>query len=125
MNITKILQENKRNFEKFHTKFPNLLSDIDPYYFDAPKGWHSILNELFTFLEDRGVRAIQVKQKFGELRVYLTGDVSLECPKIVSRAEELSRTTCEECGSMERVSLVGEMVGKGLIKQRRLCRECV
>lgn len=43
------------------------------------------------------LRYIQIKQKFGELRVYVSGATD-EARALINAAELRSRTVCEECG---------------------------
>lgn len=59
--------------------------------------------------------AVQIKEKFGELRVYMSY-YNEEIEKFINEAEELSRKTCERCGAP------GEQKGGGWIVT--LCDEC-
>lgn len=47
--------------------------------------------------EEYHPRASQVKEKFGTLRFYMSGETE-EMSKAISEAEDASATTCEECG---------------------------
>jgi len=60
-------------------------------------------------------KAIQVKEKYGGLRFYMTAGND-EIYNLISKAEELSCKTCEECGSP------GEERSGGWI--RTLCSDC-
>ena len=57
--------------------------------------------------------AMQVKEKFGTLRFYVSGgeipdaDVSIRTDALIEMAERLSATTCEECGSPGRLTRGG------------------
>jgi hypothetical protein len=73
--------------------------------FCCDDGWEPLIRELSVKLEniiasmpnkERPVAA-QVKQKFGELRFYLTLH-NTEMEKLIDEAEELSFKTCEKCG---------------------------
>jgi hypothetical protein len=63
------------------------------------------LNDLGRALDGIPVRAVQVKEKFGTLRVHVTEDESLSeetrtfVDAAVREAERASSITCEECGS--------------------------
>jgi len=63
------------------------------------------------------VVAVQVKEKFGELRFYHTGGDDIIFG-MVWLAESLSNTICEECGSTEHVGQTS-----GWIMTR--CKQCV
>ena len=47
--------------------------------------------------DDGHPRAVQVKEKFGTLRFYMTGETE-EMSRLIHRAEERSAVTCEKCG---------------------------
>ena len=53
---------------------------------------------------DPTVEAIQVKEKFGGLRFYITGG-SEEIHNLIDAAEDLSFETCEDCGTKENVTV--------------------
>lgn len=74
--------------------------------FACGDGWYEIINGMSAQLEalivsdpECGVRASQVKEKFGFLRVYLRGQVTEEMREIVLAASSRSSTTCESCGA--------------------------
>lgn len=62
-------------------------------------GWSSLIHEVFTKLEQVGnpVKIIQVKEKFGGLRVY-TDYVNDELDTFILDVERRSLRICEECG---------------------------
>ncbi len=63
-------------------------------------GWVPLLRELFEGLRAEGhdLGSIsQIKEKFGTLRVYLSG-ISDEADELIAKAEAKSAVTCEECG---------------------------
>jgi Fe2+ or Zn2+ uptake regulation protein len=67
-------------------------------------GWQQILHELDEELRTVAPEydALQVKEKFGLLRVYIhTGNSAAfdAAQKIVSKYESLSATVCESCGA--------------------------
>ena len=62
-------------------------------------GWFDLLDRFAASVDAHGGPApelLQVKQKFGELRVYLRGDDVVR--QLAEEATKASRTTCEECG---------------------------
>ena len=71
--------------------------------FACGNGWYPILWELFTAIERElgpepgDFLVVQVKEKFGRLRVY----VEPSCPaveELIRAAKEKARRTCERCG---------------------------
>jgi len=81
-------------------------------------GWFGLLLEASIELEKFDVQAVQVKEKFGTLRLYLAGPDSRDerVNAIVRRAEQRSSVECEDCGA------AGERRGGGWI--RTLCDNC-
>jgi hypothetical protein len=63
------------------------------------KGWGSLINEVFDFIEQNKIsqKVIQVKEKFGGLRIYT--DYNEELDKKIIEVCKRSFTICEECGS--------------------------
>lgn len=60
-------------------------------------GWEPLIRRLSEKLEPLGVRAVQVKEKFGGLRFYIDNG-SPEAYQAIREAEEESLQTCETCG---------------------------
>ncbi len=80
--------------------------------FAAGDGWEPLIRRLAEKLEpiarESDLRAVQVKEKFGELRFYVrSADGARVLPVAISEtvrtainaAEEESRRTCEHCGA--------------------------
>lgn len=76
--------------------------------FDTMNGWFQIIYDLSLKLEalilaipdeEERVkyRAMQVKEKFGTLRFYMTAETE-EMDKLIDEAESASVKTCEYCG---------------------------
>ena len=65
---------------------------------DVGDGWFRMIHELCEKIValDPKAKADQVKEKYGTLRFYITGDERLEA--LVDEAENQSETTCEVCG---------------------------
>jgi len=72
-------------------------------------GWFNLLLEASIELEKFDVQAVQVKEKFGTLRLYIAGPDSRDerVQAIIRRAEERSCVECETCGA------AGKRVGYG------------
>lgn len=72
---------------------------VTGYKVDVGPGWHDLLGRLHAELAavDPGYQTVQVKEKFGLLRVYLRRTPD-EFRNIVSRFEALSGQVCENCG---------------------------
>lgn len=95
--------------------FPNLFTDRNApmnatcmcWGFECGDGWEPIVRDLSAGLEalilelpesERGdYRAMQVKEKFGGLRFYMTMSTD-EMQALIDDAERKSYETCEACG---------------------------
>lgn len=89
-------------------------SPIDPrqnlmcFGFDCGDGWFHILDQLFRNIEFHkqnnakesmaNLQLTQVKEKFGTLRVYMSGYYPV-IEGMISMAEAMSGVTCEDCGA--------------------------
>lgn len=76
---------------------------------ETPDGWDSFVLPLIDLFARSGVEILQIKQKFGMLRVYHAATNDEGLLKAVDRAEDLSKVTCEICGTSpsKRVSIGG------------------
>lgn len=64
-------------------------------------GWGPIVEEMLVALKDLPVTIVQIKEKFGQLRVYadsVTDEQATEIAKIIEIATYKARHTCEICG---------------------------
>lgn len=73
--------------------------------FDCGDGWEPLLREMSEKLEPicqaiPTLKAVQVKEKLGTLRVYMTG-YNDEIDAVIHEAVCKSKVTCEECGAQE------------------------
>ena len=80
------------------------MSNFDNYGKGHP-GWHTILHPILLYADKHGFQVVQVKEKFGGLRVYydqpeagVDKEVAGEMRRMVSAAETLSMHICEDCG---------------------------
>jgi hypothetical protein len=74
--------------------------------FECGDGWRGVIAELADRLEAyagianaEGLLVVQVKEKFGSLRVYFPGPVPAKVRDWVSTAEHQSARTCELCAA--------------------------
>lgn len=124
-------------YEDLVTKYPLLYADRHAsmrttcmcWGFECGLGWYNIISELSAKLEveiqkwiaehpgneQEHPRASQVKEKFGGMRYYLTHGTD-RMHELVSEAEALTETTCENCGAP------GECNDSGWITCR--CESC-
>lgn len=75
------------------------------------KGWFPLVTKMFDEMIAAGwdKHVVQIKEKFGMLRVYIAQPNIPEVWAIIYRYEEMSRHICEHCGeSGEQVGLRGE-----------------
>lgn len=93
------------------------------------KGWHEILTKFFTEMDRnvaagyeswRGLKVVQVKEKFGGLRIYVMGGSDLVIEELF-KIEDKSFKTCEFCGAEGHRR--GQESGRARIKT--MCNSCV
>jgi len=67
----------------------------------VPDGWTDLMLELHAALVEVSpdFEYAQIKQKFAELRVYVSG-ATPEARDLIAAAERASRTVCEVCGGV-------------------------
>ena len=100
--------------------------------FEVGPGWMDICRATVERLEPAGAHIVQVKEKFGGLRIYWDLDQSSgiawseefyeKIEKMVREAELVASWTCMECGKVKsdvkiRSSMTGWLVG--------YCQECL
>lgn len=70
--------------------------------FEISEGWFNILKDLVIKLSqidtEKKIRFVQVKEKFGQLRIYTGGYTTETIDDLIWKAEKLSSETCENCG---------------------------
>ena len=111
------------NAESLIAKFPRLYRKVKSagsivpmgFGFECGDGWVDILCDLSAAIEARAAAAgldrdsakwpaaDQVKEKFGELRYYLTTPEGLDVGDLVAEAWKKSSVTCEHCGEPGRM----------------------
>lgn len=67
-------------------------------------GWLSIVEGMLASLKDYPITIVQIKEKFGYLRVYfnyadgISHDQAIEIAQIIEVASDRTHHTCEICG---------------------------
>lgn len=104
--------------EEIILKYPELFGTppFDPketlicFGLETPETWYPILDKLFSeiskIIKEQNItffRICQVKEKFGELRIYADGETP-EIEKLIEEAEKEVSTVCSYCGSNEAVN---------------------
>lgn len=82
---------------------PNVVFSMPEWWgFECGDGWFELLRDLFAELNaipDIGrISITQVKQKYGELRVYTSGEAVPGVDAAIQKAAERALITCEKCG---------------------------
>ena len=102
--------------QKLVDKYPKLFSNGQFWGFECGDGWYDILDYLCGSITSYGnvddVLVDQAKEKFGQLRFYVTGGDD-KVDGMIWMAEHMSGHTCEVCGNR------GKMRSSGWI--RTLC----
>lgn len=112
---------------KLVERFPGFFADMygDPmqtcmaFGCECDEGWYDLLFRLCEDIEKaepEEFKLLQVKEKFGGLRVYYHGGNEV-VHKLVSAAENESYEICERCGIRENVTSEGSWIFT-------LCQEC-
>lgn len=97
---------NRELFDKLDAEFPQYFAFVKEHFgIECNSGWFDIIHEMCVKLKallvnpgDEGFTFHQVKEKFGELRVYPSRSTP-EIEKILDEAVAKSLTVCEVCGS--------------------------
>lgn len=93
-------------------------------WISCSRGWYPLIVRLDAQLAalDPGYTVHQVKEKFGELRFYMTSeadtDIQAEMHALIEEAEQASMRICEDCGSD------GELSRSARGWYRTLCVSC-
>lgn len=106
-------------FLHLRESYPHLFSDPELREIQCHEGWSDLLNGLLHTLQNHQdsnpqmsrIRICQVKEKWGELRVYFSGGDAF-CMGAIALATQLSLATCEVCGR------AGTMIGERWVKVR-------
>ena len=86
------LLEEMRNKPKVEPKWPYELFGIE-----CGKGWEKLYQPILDYAVEHNIEVHQVKEKFGQLRIYLSFyDDTVR--KMIDDAEKKSYNICEVCG---------------------------
>ncbi|MDA8215926.1 MAG: hypothetical protein M0Z64_11725 [Nitrospiraceae bacterium] len=87
-------------------KAKSIQEDLMAFGFECGDGWVPILEELFAKIDEvvkrdkiENFKVVQVKEKFGGLRVY-THNGNDEIQNLIREAEKVAGMTCEDCGQL-------------------------
>ena len=116
--------------QQLYDEFPDLFADRNKpetrslmcYGVGVGDGWYNILHRLCEKIieidTNKKFRFFQIKEKFGQLRIYGADDGgTLKIYDLISQAENESSKTCEYCGTIEDVTSSGRWI-------KTLCAEC-
>lgn len=99
--------ENNNEFEKytFIHPDPTLRNNLMIWGAECGSGWYPLIQELFDKIqvlvnnnsEYKELEVVQVKEKYGELRIYLNYSYD-DIEKLIDEYTEKSLHICERCG---------------------------
>jgi len=109
--------------DKITKDFPEIYSDC--FDFSIGKGWYKIVYKLTEEIRkvDKNVKVLQVKEKMGFIRYYISIPKEEAVDKIytlIRKAMEESGKTCEFCGTKKNITTEGKFWIKTLCDK---CRE--
>jgi hypothetical protein len=97
----------KEDYEVLQERYQHILKKLP--YIECDIGWFDLIDEALkdildiAYEEDEPIQVVQIKEKFGGLRIYYDAESEDEdrlhrLEDIVYNAEKLSYKTCEVCG---------------------------
>jgi hypothetical protein len=104
---------NEANQAKLVEKFPGLFTKVEPAMepydqrgIECGDGWYDLIECLAAVMtfrkihnsDENNFRIAQIKEKFGGLRVYLSGKASDHVRGAIHMACQMSSRICEVCG---------------------------
>jgi hypothetical protein len=101
--------------EDYKEKYGHYIADY-LISFDCGLGWKPLIDELFQMISGTDAKVVQIKEKFGFLRIYLD-NATQEIDNKVSDLEVRSSKICEFCGSKENITTEGSWL-------KTLCKNC-
>jgi len=84
--------------------------------FGCGEGWRGLVDRLVQKAFDENFCILQVKEKFGLLRIYVTLYTE-ELSAFIQDLENESSKICEECGSTDGVTTMGDWL-------KTYCKKC-
>jgi hypothetical protein len=101
----------EENFKEYSENIsPDLIS------FDCGEGWKDLLLEALAVLSGTPAKIVQVKEKFGGLRIY-ADNLTREQDNRLLEIEKKSLRICESCGTKEEVTREGSWI-------KTFCKTC-
>jgi hypothetical protein len=109
----------KKDFqEKLYKDFPQLFKKLSC---SCEEGWFNLIyktcQKIMKIGVDKDFKFTQIKEKFGDLRIYYNNYSNPEINAIIHNAESESHYICEWCGSRENVTQDGDWT-------KTLCQRC-
>jgi hypothetical protein len=88
----------------FKNKDDDMISLIGCFGFECGNGWYKLIDDTLNKINQKVIELnikyfeiVQIKQKFGSLRIYTNFHIE-EIEDIIEDAEDLSKIICEGCG---------------------------
>lgn len=105
--MEKILLENQQRIAPFKDVYPNAYSHLE--FMESMEGWRTLIAGLSAVIEAHikyklpeevrdQVYIVQMKQKMGSLRVYMSHSIP-EIEGAILMAQIMSQSLCETCGN--------------------------
>lgn len=92
----------------FKDRYGSIMESCLPWGIECGDGWFNIIYNLSKEIEEerlklpkeeqKNIYIVQIKEKYGTLRYYLTSETQ-EMSNLISEAEDKSLITCEQCGN--------------------------
>ena len=95
--------------EKLRMRYKTIFTGSLAWGFECDSGWYPMLADMAQEMLDAGItepKIVQIKEKFGALRVYTAYHVQ-ELQEIIDKYEIKSETICEVCGEKGAVTTKG------------------
>jgi hypothetical protein len=93
MNLSKLSPV----FAAVADRYPTALANVECYAICGP-GWLPAIIPVLEICEAQGVRVVQIKEKFGGLRIYANDAGNQAVRDAIREAETACWKICEECG---------------------------
>lgn len=116
---------NQETAKNLYAKYPKCFAGGE-IPISCGNGWAMLIEHLLDHIQgsinklpvetQAEVFVVQIKQKFGSLRVYMSKEIP-NISKVISFAESISATTCEECGGISSTDINNS-------RYNNLCLKC-
>ncbi len=90
-------------------KYKDVIDFPNPYMMEYPPGWEDIVIDLLDKILEKNLECqiLQIKEKFGQLRVYYASSHYDEIKELVKNAELLCDSTCQISGDKGALRNIG------------------